>query len=95
LHRKDPGTPKGIIFISLQDETNIANVIVMPDLYDRERLLATRTKFLLIEDILQSLDDVVRVKATRLMALASSVSAIAVLVAAAAVSPATPRNLLK
>jgi error-prone DNA polymerase len=71
IARQRPGTAKGIIFISLQDETNIANVIVMPDLYDRDRLLVTRSKFLLVEGVLQNRDNVVHVKATRLRALSN------------------------
>jgi error-prone DNA polymerase len=43
--RQRPGTAKGFIFLSMEDETGIANVIVTPDLYDRDRLLVTRSKF--------------------------------------------------
>ena len=38
IARQRPGTAKGFIFISMEDETGIANVIVTPDLYERERL---------------------------------------------------------
>jgi error-prone DNA polymerase len=53
----------------MEDETGIANVIITPDLYDRNRLLVTRSKFLLAEGRLQNQDDVIHVKATRLVAL--------------------------
>jgi error-prone DNA polymerase len=43
--RQRPGTAKGFIFLSMEDETGIANVIVTPDLCDRDRLLVTRSKF--------------------------------------------------
>jgi error-prone DNA polymerase len=66
---KGPAPQKASSSISLQDETNIANVIVMPDVYDQNRLLVTRSKFLLVEGRLQNRDNVVHVKATRLMAL--------------------------
>ena len=56
--RHHPGTAKGFIFISLEDETGIANVIVTPDLYDRDRLIVTRSKFLLVEGTLQNQDGV-------------------------------------
>ncbi len=69
ITRQRPGTAKGVIFMTLGDETNISNVIVMPDLYDRNRLLVTRSKFLLVEGVLQNRDNVVHVKATRLMTL--------------------------
>ena len=69
IARQRPGTAKGFIFISMEDETGIANVIVTPDLYDRDRLVVTRSKFLLVEGPLQNQDNVVHVKATRLTAL--------------------------
>jgi error-prone DNA polymerase len=69
ITRQRPGTAKGVIFMTLEDETNISNVIVMPDIYDRNRLLVTRSKFLLVEGVLQNRDKVIHVKATRLMTL--------------------------
>ncbi|MEO8726449.1 MAG: error-prone DNA polymerase [Acidobacteriaceae bacterium] len=72
IARQRPGTAKGFIFLSMEDETGIANVIVTPDLYEREHLLVTRSKFLLVEGPLQNQDGVVHVKATHLIALADS-----------------------
>jgi error-prone DNA polymerase len=69
IARQRPGTAKGFIFISMEDETGIANVIVTPDLYERDRLVVTRSKFLLVEGSLQKQDNVIHVKATRLIAL--------------------------
>jgi error-prone DNA polymerase len=69
IARQRPGTAKGFIFISMEDETGIANVIVTPDLYDRDCLVVTRSKFLLVEGILQNQDKVIHVKATRLIEL--------------------------
>ena len=39
IARQRPGTAMGFIFLSMEDETGIANVIVTPDLYDRQRLV--------------------------------------------------------
>jgi len=72
IARQRPGTAKGFIFLSMEDETGIANVIVTPDLYERERLTVVRSKFLLAEGVLQNQDGVVHVKATRLTALVDS-----------------------
>jgi error-prone DNA polymerase len=72
IARQRPGTAKGFIFISMEDQTGIANVIVTPDLYERERLTVVRSKFLLVEGILQNQDGVIHVKATRLTALVDS-----------------------
>jgi error-prone DNA polymerase len=67
--RQRPGTAKGFIFLSMEDETGIANVIVTPDLYERERVLVTRSKFLMVEGPLQNRDGVIHVKAVRLAGL--------------------------
>jgi error-prone DNA polymerase len=72
IARQRPGTAKGFIFISMEDETGIANVIVTPDLYDRDRLVVTRSKFLMVEGPLQNQDNVIHVKATRLTALSDA-----------------------
>jgi error-prone DNA polymerase len=69
IARQRPGTAKGFIFISMEDETGIANVIVTPDLYERERLVVTRSKFLAVEGLLQNQDGVIHVKAMRLREL--------------------------
>ncbi len=69
IARQRPGTAKGFIFISMEDETGIANVIVTPDVYERDRLTVTRGKFLLVEGALQNQDGVIHVKAARLSQL--------------------------
>jgi error-prone DNA polymerase len=69
IARQRPGTAKGFIFISMEDETGIANVIVTPDVYEQNRLVVTRSKFLLVEGALQNQDGVIHVKATRLATL--------------------------
>src|SRR6185369_5758746 len=57
------------IFLSMEDETGIANVIVTPDLYERQRLVVTRSKIILAEGPLQNQDGVIHVKASRLLPL--------------------------
>ena len=69
IARQRPGTAKGFIFLSMEDETGIANVIITPDLYERERLVVTRSKFVLVEGALQNQDGVVHVKARRIQPL--------------------------
>ena len=63
IARQRPGTAIGFVFLSMEDETGIANIIVHPDLYERERVVVTRGKFLLIEGKLQNEDGVVHVRA--------------------------------
>ena len=72
IARQRPGTAKGFIFLSMEDETGIANVIVTPDLYERERMTVVRTKFLRVEGVLQNQDGVVHVKAKRVAALGAA-----------------------
>jgi len=61
--RQRPGTAHGFVFLSLEDETGIANAIITPDLFEKNRLLLVREPFLLIEGTLQNLDNVISVKA--------------------------------
>jgi error-prone DNA polymerase len=61
--RQRPGTAKGFVFISLEDETGVSNAIVDPDLFERFRLVITEEAFLLIEGQVQNSDDVVLIKA--------------------------------
>jgi error-prone DNA polymerase len=63
--RQRPGTAKGFVFLSLEDETGIANIIVTPQLFDLNRLALVNYPFLLIDGILQHQDNVVSVKAKR------------------------------
>jgi error-prone DNA polymerase len=69
IARQRPGTAMGFIFLSMEDETGIANVIVTPDLYEQNRLVVTRSKFILAEGPLQNQDGVIHVKASRLIPL--------------------------
>jgi error-prone DNA polymerase len=69
IARQRPGTAKGFVFLSLEDETGVANAIVNPDLFQQNRLLLGTEQFLLIEGILQNQDGVISVKAARVAAL--------------------------
>lgn len=64
--RQRPGTAKGFVFISLEDETGISNAIVTPAMFEAQRLLITEEPFLLIEGRLQHVENVIHVKAERI-----------------------------
>jgi error-prone DNA polymerase len=64
--RQRPGTAKGFVFISLEDETGISNAIVRPDLFENLRLLITEESFLTIEGELQNVDKVIHVRAEKI-----------------------------
>jgi error-prone DNA polymerase len=68
--RQRPGTAKGFVFISLEDETGVSNAIVTPDLFERMRLLITEEPFLVIEGTVQNSDNVVLIKAEEIRPLA-------------------------
>jgi error-prone DNA polymerase len=67
--RQRPGTAKGFVFISLEDETGVSNAIVDPDLFERLRLVITEEAFLLIEGEVQNSDNVVLIKAREIKPL--------------------------
>jgi error-prone DNA polymerase len=69
IARQRPGTAHGFVFLSLEDETGIANAIITPDLFDRNRLLLVSENFLLVEGVLQNQDNVISVKAARVLPL--------------------------
>jgi len=66
IARQRPGTAKGFVFLSLEDETGIANVIVTPDVFEANRVTVTRSRFLSIEGRVQQQDGVIHVKAQKL-----------------------------
>jgi len=70
--RQRPGTAKGFVFISLEDETGVSNAIVTPDLFELLRLLITEEPFLVIEGEVQNSDNVVLVKARNISPLMHS-----------------------
>jgi len=67
--RQRPGTAKGFVFVSLEDETGVANAIITPDLFHSNRLLLASERFLAIEGILQNQDNVISVRAERVLPL--------------------------
>jgi error-prone DNA polymerase len=69
IARQRPGTAKGFVFLSLEDETGIANAIITPQLFEQDHIVVVHNPFLLIEGKLQNQDNVVSVKAERVRAL--------------------------
>jgi error-prone DNA polymerase len=69
ITRQRPGTAKGFVFLTLEDETGITNVIVRPDVFDDHRITVIEEPFLLVEGVLQQQDAVTSVRAGRLYGL--------------------------
>jgi error-prone DNA polymerase len=63
IARQRPGTAKGFVFLSLEDETGIANVIFTPDAFEQNRIVVTRSRFVCVEGPLQHQDGVIHVRA--------------------------------
>ena len=63
ITRQRPGTAKGFVFLTLEDETGIANIIVQPDLFARDRLIIIEEPFLMVDGVLQNQDGVTSVRA--------------------------------
>ncbi len=66
IARQRPGTAKGFVFLSLEDETGISNAIISPDVMEQNRIMIQSEKFLLLEGILQNQEGVISVKVDRL-----------------------------
>ncbi|MEI9971423.1 MAG: OB-fold nucleic acid binding domain-containing protein [Ignavibacteriota bacterium] len=67
--RQRPGTAKGFVFLSMEDETGIMNAILTPPTFDRFKLAVLGERFLLIDGVLQNLDGLISVKAARVQGL--------------------------
>ena len=68
--RQRPGTAKGFVFISLEDESGVANAVVPPDLFERMRLTITQERFLRITGIAQTRQGLPLVRAEQIERLA-------------------------
>jgi error-prone DNA polymerase len=69
ITRQRPGTAKGFVFLTLEDETGIANIIVRPDLFSEQKATIVGEPYLLVEGTLQIQEGVTSVKAERLHSL--------------------------
>jgi error-prone DNA polymerase len=63
ITRQRPGTAKGFVFLTLEDETGVANIIVRPDLFARERLVIVEEPFLIVDGVVQNQDGVTSIRA--------------------------------
>ena len=61
--------PDGDRTRSIEDETGVSNAVVMPDVFERERVTLLENSYLVIEGELQNLENVISVKAARIQAL--------------------------
>ncbi len=69
ITRQRPGTAKGFVFLTLEDETGIVNIIVRPDLFARDRLVIVNEPFLIVDGILQNQEGVTSIRAETVQSL--------------------------
>jgi error-prone DNA polymerase len=69
IARQRPGTAKGFVFLSIEDETGISNAIITPKLFEQDHVVVVHQQFLLIEGPLQNQNNVISVKAARICPL--------------------------
>jgi len=74
ITRQRPGTAKGIIFMTLEDETGTCRIIIMPDFYSENRMVILKERFVLVSGLVQNHDGVVHLKARSIAALPASPS---------------------
>ena len=72
ITRQRPGTAKGIIFMTLEDETGTSRVIISPDFYDKNRMAVLNEQFVLVSGVVQNQDNVVHLKARTIRPLSIS-----------------------
>jgi error-prone DNA polymerase len=72
ITRQRPGTAKGIIFMTLEDETGTARVIISPDFYDQNRVVVLNERFVLVSGVVQNQDNIVHLKARSIQPLSIS-----------------------
>jgi error-prone DNA polymerase len=68
-HRQQPGTARGVVFLSLEDETGMVNVICPPGVWERHRRLAMEASALVVTGVVESMDGAASLLATRLRRL--------------------------
>ncbi len=65
LVRQRPGTAKGVVFLTLEDETGIANIVVWKDAFDAHRRTVMTSSFLVVHGQIQSESDVIHIVARK------------------------------
>jgi error-prone DNA polymerase len=74
LVRQRPGTAKGVVFMTLEDETGIANVVIWKDAFEANRRLAMTAAFVVVHGRLQREGEVIHLVAERFTDLSARLS---------------------
>jgi error-prone DNA polymerase len=76
LIRQRPGTAKGVVFATLEDETGVANAVVWPDVFAANRRTVMASRFLVVHGRLQRAGEVIHVVAQRFTDLTSRLASL-------------------
>ncbi|MFY8210288.1 MAG: error-prone DNA polymerase [Caulobacter sp.] len=76
LIRQRPGTAKGVVFVTLEDETGVANAVVWKDRFDADRNVVMTASFLIVHGWVQRADNVIHVVAERFTDLSAELSSL-------------------
>jgi error-prone DNA polymerase len=74
ITRQRPGTAKGFVFLTLEDETGVVDVIIRPALFDRQHEIIVKQSFLVVDGVLQNQEGVQSVRAEQLRGLEGAAS---------------------
>jgi error-prone DNA polymerase len=77
LVRQRPGSAKGVMFITIEDETGVANVVVWPKLFERSRRVVLGASMIAVNGRIQREGDVVHLVAQQLFDLSTDLSSLA------------------
>jgi error-prone DNA polymerase len=72
ITRQRPGTAKGLIFLTLEDETGNSNIIIMPDVYEQNRRAVLEPRFVRVSGTVQNQDGIVHLRAESITPLVVS-----------------------
>jgi error-prone DNA polymerase len=67
--RQRPGTAKGFCFVTLEDESGLANVVITPKLFEANKRLIRRSPLLVVSGVLQEEQGVLNIRGKRFTAL--------------------------
>jgi error-prone DNA polymerase len=91
LIRQRPGTAKGVVFVTLEDETGAANAVVWRDVFTTNRRTVMASRFLVVHGRLQSAGEVIHVVAERFTDLTGRLWELKVEANDPSPTPSTPR----
>jgi error-prone DNA polymerase len=76
LVRQMPGSAKGVLFVTIEDETGVANLVIWPKLYERQRRVILGARMLSVKGRIQREGAVVHLIANRLIDLSAELAGI-------------------